>query len=35
MRCRWPQGIWRYKEYLDQSVFINGNPDVPNPFVMG
>ena len=29
-------GIEAIKEYLEpKSVFINGNPDVPNPFVMG
>jgi aldehyde dehydrogenase (NAD+) len=29
-------GIEAIKEYLElRSVFINGNPDVPNPFVMG
>lgn len=29
-------GIEAIKEYLEaKSIFINGNPDVPNPFVMG
>ena len=29
-------GIEAIKEYLEaKSVFINGNPDVPNPFIMG
>jgi (Z)-2-((N-methylformamido)methylene)-5-hydroxybutyrolactone dehydrogenase len=29
-------GLEAIKEYLEaKSVFINGNPDVPNPFVMG
>lgn len=29
-------GIEAIKEYLEtKSVFINGNPDVANPFVMG